>query len=150
MADDVDAPSEAGCLAVPDNEQASPTSGIEVVDTTAPETLHQFPERIESGLEDLTPLVSPSPVKGAKAFPFPRRTGMRSSITTRSALRHPSALLLHCERIYTPRQRRLMTGGIQKPDRFIPCKAGHQGNFVACEAEAEVHELQKTWSPSWT
>jgi hypothetical protein len=39
-------------------------------------------------------------------------------------MRLPSTLLRHCERNATPRQRRLMNGGTQTPDRFLPTRAG--------------------------
>lgn len=46
-----------------------------------------------------------------------------SSVPKTSVQRHPSALLKYCERNATPRQRRLMAGTLQSPDRFIPGRA---------------------------
>ena len=62
--------------------------------------------------EDATPLTTASPAKRAHAFPFPHQSASTPS-------RHPSLLLQHCERNATPRQRRLMLGGMTSPDRFI-------------------------------
>jgi len=72
---------------------------------------------------DTTPLISPSPAKGVRAFPFPQSTPNRF-FSTASAQRRPSLLLKHCERNATPRQRRLLMGGLRSPDRFIASRAG--------------------------
>ncbi|CAK4031530.1 Meiotic fizzy-related 2 [Lecanosticta acicola] len=83
-----------------------------------------------------TPLTTPcsSPVKACPqldgsatppsedASPEPQ-TVFAGPTTPTSAKRHPSALLKYCEQNATPRQRRLMVGTLQTPDRFIPGRA---------------------------
>ncbi|RMZ01352.1 hypothetical protein D0862_06401 [Hortaea werneckii] len=66
---------------------------------------------------DETPLVTASPAKNSTAFPFPRQ--LTSKLSNLTKQRQPSALLSFCERNATPRQRRMMTGGLRTPDRFI-------------------------------
>ena len=81
-------------------------------------------ESDDEGDDEETPLVTPSPAKGAKAFPFPNQKETLSlSKRTLSRLRHPSALLKHCEGLATPRQRQLMRDGARTPDRFVPLRA---------------------------
>ncbi|KAI6800315.1 WD40 repeat-like protein [Hortaea werneckii] len=70
-----------------------------------------------TGAADETPLVDASPAKHSTAFPFPRQ--LTSKLSSLSKQRQPSALLSFCERNATPRQRRMMTGGLRTPDRFI-------------------------------
>jgi len=89
---------------------------------TAPQ--HRKVTSSQIGTDDFTPLVAPSFGKGAAAFPFPRHPGRDVSTSMRRQSRYPSVLLGHCERNATPRQKRLMTGGTQTPDRFIPSRAG--------------------------
>ncbi|KAI7280948.1 WD40 repeat-like protein [Hortaea werneckii] len=69
------------------------------------------------GAADETPLVNASPAKHSTAFPFPRQ--LTSKLSSLTKQRQPSALLSFCERNATPRQRRMMTGGLRTPDRFI-------------------------------
>ncbi|RMY39403.1 hypothetical protein D0866_01955 [Hortaea werneckii] len=69
------------------------------------------------GSADETPLVTASPAKSSTAFPFPRQ--LTSKLSNLTKQRPPSALLSFCERNATPRQRRMMTGGLRTPDRFI-------------------------------
>ncbi|KAI7354873.1 WD40 repeat-like protein [Hortaea werneckii] len=69
------------------------------------------------GTADETPLVTASPAKSSTAFPFPRQ--LTSKLSNLTKQRQPSALLSFCERNATPRQRRMMTGGLRTPDRFI-------------------------------
>ena len=73
--------------------------------------------------DEVTPLCPASPAKGANSFPFPVHAGNGASTSPLSTSRRPSALLRHCERNATPRQRRLMVSGLQTPDRFIPSRA---------------------------
>ncbi|RMX82973.1 hypothetical protein D0869_05654 [Hortaea werneckii] len=69
------------------------------------------------GTADETPLVTASPANHSTAFPFPRQ--LTSKLSNLTKQRQPSALLSFCERNATPRQRRMMTGGLRTPDRFI-------------------------------
>ena len=72
--------------------------------------------------DEVTPLGPASRAKGANSFPFPAHAGNDASTSPLSTSRRPSALLRHCERNATPRQRRLMVSGLQTPDRFIPSR----------------------------
>lgn len=72
----------------------------------------------ETPIDDLTPMADASRAKEANSFPFPCHDG--TSLNLLSTQRHPSALLRHCERSATPRQRQSMAGVLQTPDRFIP------------------------------
>lgn len=77
----------------------------------------------EREIDETTPLVSPSPAKGAKAFPVPEKLSKIIPQRALSCMRRPSALLKHCEGLATPRQRQLMKGGARTPDRFVPLRA---------------------------
>ena len=84
-------------------------------DASQPVRCHTSHSRTQSDdlvTEEPTPLCPASPAKGAPAFPFPHHSPSTHS-------RHPSLLLQHCERNATPRQRRLMLGGMSSPDRYI-------------------------------
>ena len=82
-----------------------------------------------------TPLTSPctSPTKPCPQLdgPATRRSEQSSSepctpsrsVPRTPVQRHPSALLKYCEHNATPRQRRLIAGTLQSPDRFIPGRA---------------------------
>ena len=72
--------------------------------------------------DEATPLISPSPAKGARGFPFPAPFSKTMPERLLSRMRHPSALLKHCEGLATPRQRQLMKGGARTPDRFVPLR----------------------------
>ena len=68
--------------------------------------------------EGTTPLAPAPPARRSSAFPSPR--SIQSSL---NPSRRPSVLLTHCERNASPRQRRLMAGGLTSPDRFVPSRA---------------------------
>lgn len=95
--------------------------------------------------DDITPLVPASPAKSAAAdaFPFSSQSTASVYVSNTSQSRHPSALLRHCERNATPRQRRLMTSGIRSPDRFIPARAVMPGKL-----DFMIGDLSKTTKPA--
>ncbi|KAK4548090.1 hypothetical protein LTR36_010810 [Oleoguttula mirabilis] len=96
-------------------------------------------------LEDETPLGTASPAKGAMAFPFPQHSALRSPPWSPSKQRQPSALLQHCQRNSSPRHRRLMSGVLQTPDRFItsrPSTPAKQALLVS-RATEKPSRLQK-------
>lgn len=73
-------------------------------------------------LDETTTLAPASPAKAGSAFPFLVQNSGDIPLNGPSRLRYPSALLRHCERNATPRQRRLMGASIRSPDRFIPSR----------------------------
>ncbi|KAK3704176.1 hypothetical protein LTR37_014016 [Vermiconidia calcicola] len=91
-------------------------------DLSAPEAQTSRSVQPTTDLDDVTPLVSASPAKGA--FPFPSNSDNEVSTPKRAASRHPSELLKRCERNASTRQRRLMTEGLRSPDRFIAGRPG--------------------------
>lgn len=110
-------------IAVANESPADHSAGQTAIALTEPAcSAHFDTERIVAE-DDVTPLVPASPAKAASAFPFPTQEASVASSLSRTRLRHPSALLKHCERKATPRQRRLMTGGIHTPDRLVPSRA---------------------------
>lgn len=70
-----------------------------------------------------TPLVAASRAKTPHSFLFPAQSLSRSQSDLGRKSRRPSALLSNSERRATPRQRRLMMSGVQKPDRFVPSRS---------------------------
>lgn len=77
---------------------------------------------IDQAEDEATPLVTPSPAKGAREFPFPGKPAKSMPERVLSRMRHPSALLRHSEGLATPRQRQVMRGGARTPDRFVPLR----------------------------
>ena len=102
-----------------DDQQPASRSEHRRVDLTLPEPYRPQVTALEPELHEITPLVPASPAKSASTFPFPPYTGNELPSSKRLSSRYPSALLGHSECHATPRQRRLMTGGVQTPDRFI-------------------------------
>jgi hypothetical protein len=96
------------------DDVGSPTS-------TSGHALHTW--QADTHSDEVTPLGPASPAKGANSFPFPAHAGNEVSTRPLSTSRRPSALLRQCERNAMPRQRRLITSGLQTPDRFIPSRA---------------------------
>ena len=77
----------------------------------------------DSVSRDATPTVPASPAKDPRKFPFPPQGKVRP-FSFQTSQRHPSALFGYCEQRATPRQRRLMAGGLRVSDRFVADRAG--------------------------
>lgn len=92
-------------------------------DQSSHDTFHTTLTHLTEPEDDAwTPLVTPSFANDPPGLPFGKRSAVSSSV--QSLARHPSMLLRQCERNATLRQRRLMSGGAQTPDRFIPTRSG--------------------------
>ena len=110
-----------------DEQQTALRSQHDPIDLTmvSAEECH-YPESAR-GEDIITPLVPASPAKHTAAFPFPSQPSMKPDLVNspakQTSSRHPRALLRHCERKATPRQCRLLMGGVQSPDRFITSRA---------------------------
>lgn len=117
-------------------------------DSLAPSDQSPATTLVQSDVEDFedeTPLGPASPAKGARAFPFPEQSVAGASAWSPARQRQPSALLHHCERNASSRQRRLMTGGLRTPDRFItgrPNTPAKQALLVSRPSE-KLNTLQK-------
>ncbi|KAK5116050.1 hypothetical protein LTR85_009332 [Meristemomyces frigidus] len=102
--------------------------------------------------EDETLLGPASPANGARAFPFPGQPVVGTSSWSPARQRQPSALLQHCERNASSRQRRLMTAGLRTPDRFItsrPATPSKQALLMSRPAEKlNMHQKQARMRPT--
>ncbi|KAK5136876.1 hypothetical protein LTR08_001798 [Meristemomyces frigidus] len=79
----------------------------------------------------------------------PSGTGGFSMSPSRQRL--PSALLTHCERSASPRQRRLMSGGLRTPDRFITSRSAtpsKEALLIARPAEKLSPFLKRSHLPT--